>query len=138
MIASQDGTRTGDWHYQGMVSTIATLFHVASSLGGKVIATMLDATFTGIVTSDRLKTYRALPVDRRQVCWAHLTRTLVAFYERDGPLAIWAADVLAQIDIMFALWSAFRNRRLDRETLVAGMQPIQTTMRVLLEVPAQV
>jgi transposase len=115
------------------VSSIATLFHVAASRGGKVITTLLGAAFAGVVTSDRLKSYRALPVDRRQVCWAHLIRTLVAFYERDGPLGLWAADLLAQIDIMFALWYTFRDGRLERETLVLSMHPIQTTVRALLE-----
>jgi transposase len=115
------------------VSEIATLFPVAASRGGKVITTMLGAEFAGVVTSDRLKSYRALPVNRRQVCWAHLIRTLVAFYERDGPLGLWAADLLAQIHIMFGLWVAFQDRRLDREMLVLSMHPIQTTVRALLE-----
>jgi transposase len=102
-----------------VVSTVATLFHVARSRGGKVI--------TG------LKSYRVLPSDRRQVCWAHLIRTLLAFYERDGPLGAWAADILAQIDLMFGLWYAFREQRIDRATLVLSMEPVQLTIRAMLE-----
>jgi transposase len=116
-----------------VVSTVATLFHVASSRGGKVIATLLGETFDGIVSSDRLKSYQVLPAERRQVCWAHLIRTLLAFYERDGPLGAWASDMLAQVDLMFELWYAFRDGRIDRATLSVSMQAVQLTVRAILE-----
>jgi transposase len=116
-----------------VVSTVATLFHVARSRGGKVLTTLLGAAFDGIVGSDRLKSYQVLPVERRQVCWAHLIRTLVAFYERDGPLGVWAADMLAQIELMFGLWYAFRAGRIDRATLEVSMQPVQLSVRAMLE-----
>jgi transposase len=116
-----------------VVSTVATLFHVAVSRGGKVITTLLGAEFDGIVSSDRLQAYRRLPPERRQVCWAHLLRNLLAFYERDGPLGTWAADLLAQVAILFALWHAFRAGRIDRATLVVAMQPVQAHVRAILE-----
>src|SRR6266536_3435806 len=95
------------------VSRVATLFHVATSRAGKVIATMVGTAFGGVVTSDRLKSYRALPVDQRQVCWAHLIRNLLALAERNGRLGAWAADLLAQSDMLFALWHTFRAGRID-------------------------
>lgn len=116
-----------------VVSTVATLFLVASSRGSKVITTLLGDVFEGIVSSDRLRSYQMLPVERRQICWAHLIRTLIAFYERDGPLGAWAADILAQIDLMFGLWYAFREGRIDRATLEESMQPVQLSVRALLE-----
>jgi transposase len=115
------------------VSAVATLFHVASSRGGKVITRLLGSAFDGIVSSDRLKSYQVLPAERRQICWAHLIGTLIAFYERDGPLGWWAADMLAQVDLMFGLWYAFRDRRIDRATLEASMQPVQLSVRAMLE-----
>jgi transposase len=96
------------------VSRVAPLFHVATSRGGKVITTLVGAALAGVVTSDRLKSYRALPLDRRQICWAHLIRNLLALAERNGSLGGWAADLLAQIDILFALWHACRNGPIDR------------------------
>ena len=116
-----------------VVSTIATLYHVATGRSGKVITSLLSDTFSGLVSSDRLKTYRALPPERRQICWSHLRRNLLAFYERDGPLGGWAADMLAQLDIVFALWHTFRDGQIDRAMLVASMQPVQATMHAILE-----
>jgi len=116
-----------------VVSTLATLFHVAASRSGKVLTTLLGAEFGGLVSSDRLKSYQVLPPERRQICWAHLIRNLLAYYERDGPLGGWAADMLAQIDILFALWHRFLSGQIDRGTLVASMQPVQANVRAILE-----
>jgi transposase len=115
------------------VSPLATLFHVATSRGGKVISRLVGPTFAGIVTSDRLKSYRALAVDRRQICWAHLIRNLLALAERNGQLGMWAADMLAQSELLFALWHSYRAGRIDRATLVVSMQPLQANMRAILE-----
>ncbi len=116
-----------------VISTIATLFHVAKGRGGKVITTPLGGAFSGPVSSDRLKSYQAPPPNNDRFCWGHLLRNLLAFYERDDPLGAWAADMLAQIELLFALWHAFRNGRIDGATLVASMQPVQATVRAILE-----
>src|SRR5439155_6875163 len=44
-----------------VVSTLATLFHVAASRSGKGLTTLLGAEFGGLVSSDRLKSYQILP-----------------------------------------------------------------------------
>jgi transposase len=116
-----------------IVSTVATLFHLAVNRSGKVITSLLGDEFTGLVSSDRLKSYQVLPPERRQLCWGHLLRNLLAYYERDGPLGGWAADLLAQIDILFALWHTFGQGRIDRATLVESMQPVQANVRAMLE-----
>src|SRR6266540_2609456 len=114
-----------------VVSTLATLFHVAASRSAKVLTTLLGAEFGGLVSSDRLKSYQVLPPERRQICWAHLIRNLLAYYERDGPLGGWAADMLAQSDIVFALWHRFLSGQIDRDMLVASMLPVQVNVRAL-------
>lgn len=116
-----------------VVSTIATLFHGAASRAGKVITTLLGDEFDGLVSSDRLKSYQVLPAARRQICWAHVIRNLLAYYERDGPLGSWAADMLAQSDILFTLWHRFGDGQIDRDTLVLSMQPVQANVRTILE-----
>ncbi len=116
-----------------VVTTAATLFHVASGRGAGVVRHLLGADFAGIVGSDRLKTYRCLAVDRRQLCWAHLIRNLLALAERQGSLGAWASDLLALADLMFGLWYQFRTGAIDRETLQVALAPIQAAMRAILE-----
>ncbi len=116
-----------------VVTATVTLFHVASGRGAGVLRHLLGADFGGIVGSDRLKTYRCLDVDRRQLCWAHLIRNLLALAERKGALGGWAADLLALADLMFGVWHQFRAGAIDRSMLQAALAPIQAAMRAILE-----
>jgi transposase len=47
--------------------------------------------------------------------------------------SVWAVDMLAQVDIMFALWYRQRDGQLDRTTFQAAMAPVQITIRLLVE-----
>jgi transposase len=116
-----------------VVTSAATLFHVATGRGAGVVRTLLGSDFAGIVGSDRLKTYRCLTVDRRQLCWAHLIRNLLALAERQGSLGAWATDLLVLSDLIFAFWYQFRAGAIDRPTLLAALAPIQAAMRAILE-----
>lgn len=116
-----------------VVTATATLFHVACGRGAGVVTHLLGAEYAGIVTSDRLKTYRCLDVDRRQLCWAHLIRNLLALAERPGSLGAWATDLLALAALMFELWHQFRAGTIDRALLQAALAPIQAAMRATLE-----
>jgi transposase len=116
-----------------VVSATVTLFHVATGRGASVVRQLLGTQYAGIVGSDRLKTYRCVDVDRRQLCWAHLIRNLLALAERKGTLGGWACDLLALVDLMFGIWHQFRAGSIDRETLQEGLVPIQVYMRAILE-----
>lgn len=56
------------------VSVASTVFLVATQRSAQALKTLLGDGFRGVVPSDRFKAYLALPVKRRQVCWAHLKR----------------------------------------------------------------
>jgi len=115
-----------------VVSAVATLFHVAASRGGKVITALLGADFAGLVSSDRLKSYRVVPPDRRQLCWAHLIRNLRALAERHGSLGAWAADLLSLSEIVFQLWRGFRGGTIERVQLQQLLEPIQIMIETRL------
>jgi transposase len=115
-----------------VVSTVATLFHVTASRGGKVITRLLGAEFAGLVSSDRLKSYQVIPPERRQLCWAHLIRNLCALAERRGSLGAWAADLLSLSEIVFQLWHGFRGGTIDRVELQQLIEPIQMLIEARL------
>ena len=96
-----------------MVSVAATIFMVATQRSAAALKELLGESFQGIVTSDRFKAYLALPVERRQICWAHLKRNWVAFSELPDPLAAWGQQALAQIADLFTIWHRFKNGELD-------------------------
>jgi transposase len=115
------------------VSVASTVFMLATSRSAKALKALLGETFQGIITSDRFKAYLALPVERRQVCWAHLKRNWLAFRERDGPVGEWGRQAVTLVECLFHLWHQFRTGELDRVALQTQMQPVQSALRQLLE-----
>lgn len=122
----REGSRT-PWLWVA-VGTLATLFMIQLGRGKTQLQTLLDATFTGRVTSDRLAAYNSIPSARRQVCWAHLIRNLRSRVDAKGRWQADAADLLALADLVFAGWDHFRAGAIDRETLQAMLHPIQQAM----------
>jgi transposase len=126
----QAGQRRWLWVAVGVVSTV---FLVATQRSAQALKTLLGDTFRGVVISDRFKAYLALPVERRQVCWAHLKRNWLAFSERDGPVGVWGQRALKLVEQVFDLWHRFQGGGLDRTGLQREMQSVQTHLRQLLE-----
>jgi len=120
------GPRT-PWRWVA-VGTVATLFMLQLGRGKTQLQTLLDATFTGHGTSDRLTAYNRIPTKRRQLCWAHLIRNLRSRVEAKGRWQADAADRLALANRVFAVWDRFREGAIDRETLQAMLHPIQPAM----------
>ena len=63
------------------VSRDGTLFQVERRTQA-ALKRLLGAEFDGIVGSDRYGAYAYLPLERRQICWAHLKRDWTAYAER--------------------------------------------------------
>lgn len=128
----REGTRR-PWLWVA-VGTMATLFMLQMGRGKTQLQTLLDPTFMGRVTSDRLAAYNLIPLKRRQVCWAHLIRNLRSRVETKGRWQADAADLLALAELVFAVWDRYRTGAIDRELLQAMMQPIQQAMWERLQV----
>jgi transposase len=115
------------------VTALCSLFVVAANRSAAVLLTLLGEGFDGVVSSDRYRAYLALPVERRQICWAHLKRNLQAFAERSGPVGDWGKDGIARVEDLFAAWHRFRHEGGDRPRLQAEIAPIRAKVRGLLE-----
>jgi hypothetical protein len=115
------------------VTPHGTRFHLAASRKGAELDPLLGPSYTGLVTSDRFSAYKRLPVERRQLCWAHLKRDLVAFSEAKGAAGAWGERALQVVAQLFALWHRFRQSELDRAALQQQMVPVRTTFRALLQ-----
>ncbi len=57
-----------------VVTTVVTVFHIASSRSGAVACQLLGEDYDGIVGSDGASAYNWLDPSQRQVCWSHLLR----------------------------------------------------------------
>ena len=125
----QAGQRRWLW---AAVTTLVTLFRVAATRRRAELTDLLGDTYDGRITSDRFSAYAHLDVERRQVCWAHLRRDLIAFSQVPLSTGAWgqrALDVEAQV---FALWHRFKGGEIDRVTLLVAMQPLRDQFAALL------
>jgi transposase len=82
----------------------------------------------GVFCSDRAGIYDMLKVTRRQLCWAHLKRDLVAAVERGGAGGPVATTMLLICREMFELWHRFTRGEVGRGDLRAGIGALRTRM----------
>jgi transposase len=130
---------TGWWQGQArhwlwtVVTETLTLFRLDPSRGKAVVQALLGPDWTGIVGSDRYSAYRYLPLDRRQICWAHLIREfrkVAAYNQHQRPLGTRLLDITTRV---FAAWYRSRTTATDRPTLLAELAPLQAELRQALE-----
>lgn len=124
--------RTRHWLWTVVTETL-TLFRLDPSRGKAVVQGLLGPAWTGVVGSDRYSAYRYLPLDRRQLCWAHLLREfrkLAAYNQHQRPLGTRLLDITARL---FAAWYRFRAAAIDRPTLLVELAPLQAELRQALE-----
>jgi transposase len=97
---------------------------------------LLDGKARGTICSDRCGIYDLWPLDKRQVCWAHLKRDFVAAAERGGagePIGQQALQITAAV---FELWHSFKAHRMTRTQLQQGLEPLGAQMHQVLEAGA--
>jgi len=111
---------------------LVTVFLLVATRGAAGVKQLLGEAFPGIVGSDRWSAYNWLDPERRQLCWAHLTRDFQAFVERGGEPARIGRALLECVEQMFGLWHRVRDGTLSRTDFQAAMPPIQLRVGELL------
>jgi transposase len=83
----------------------------------------------GIVISDRYGLYDRLPVEQRQLCWAHLKRDFTALAQGPPAQQPWGQRLLDLEQQVFACWHQYRQRLPSLRRMLA---PVQQRMHRLL------
>jgi transposase len=115
------------------VTAQCTLCVVARNRSAAALLAMLGEAFEGVVRSDRYKAYLSIPIERRQVCSAHLKRNLAAFAERGGGIGDWGTEAVGIVEKVFAAWYRYKDGGGDRARLQAEMGSLRTQMQGLWE-----
>lgn len=116
-----------------MVTETLTLFRLDPTRSKAVAQALLGPDWTGIVGSDRYSAYRYLPLERRQLCWAHLIREfrkIAAYNHHQRPFGERLLDIATRV---FAVWYRFRADAIDRPTLLLDLAPLQAELHQALE-----
>ena len=124
--------KTRSWLWTVVTETL-TLFRLDPHRSKAVAQALLGPDWTGIVGSDRYSAYRYLPLERRQLCWAHLIREfrkIAAYNHHQRPFGERLLEIAARI---FAAWYRFRTGAIDRPILLLELSPLQTELRQALE-----
>jgi transposase len=121
------------WLWVAVTGT-AALFVIHLRRGAAGLKALLGETALGLIGSDRWSAYQLIPLERRQVCWAHLRRAFQAMIDRGGPAARLGEELLFNADMLFAMWYKVRDGTRSRRWLrrqIAGW--LRAEVRGLLE-----
>lgn len=130
------------WNKQGqrcwlwvVVTPLLAFYHIAASRGAKVLKEILGDAYTGILCSDMYSAYKAFHNGVRQFCWAHIIRGIKGIRHacRSPDAVKFSKWMLSETGRMFALWHAFKDGNLDRQTLVRKSVPIRSRMSRCLQ-----
>src|SRR5262245_324936 len=104
--------RTRGWLWVAVTARV-TVFLVRLSRARKVLGELITGP-PGVLTTDRYSAYDHLPVNQRQVCWAHLRRDFQAMIDRRNDGAVVGEDLLTYADILLDQWKRVRDGTLTR------------------------
>jgi len=99
------------------------VFAIHPRRGHAGFTNLLGKEAPGIVCSDRWGAYAQVDVSRRQLCWAHLKRDFQKQKELGGAARNTGNAGLRTVRIMFKAWTAWKEKRIDRPTLQAQLEP---------------
>jgi transposase len=120
------------WLWGAATATVAFfVIHLRRNFEG--LQALLGETIKGIVCSDRWAAYSKLPLELRQICWAHLKRDFQKLVDRGGPAEAIGRAGLEVVECLFADWWAFRRGELDRPGLQARLDPVARELQGVLE-----
>lgn len=120
------------WLWGAATATVAFfVIHLRRNFEG--LKALLGETIQGIVCSDRWSAYSKLPLERRQICWAHLKRDFQKLIDRGGPAEAIGRAGLEVVECLFADWWEFRRGDLDRPGLQARLESVAREFQGILE-----
>lgn len=111
----------------------AAYFHIDPHRSREALGNLLPPDYGGIVHSDRWRPYELYPVERRQLCHAHLRRDFQALIDRGGHGRPIGKGLLKASDRIFRLWHCFKRGEITRSQLWCDTETFRTRWRVLAE-----
>ena len=124
-----------------LVTAPAVLFRLLMGRGQEWASKLLGC-FVGILTSDRWCGYNHYPSEKRQLCWAHLSRDFKAMTESGAEGEAIGKALRKETRSMFRKWHRFKRWKENQEkqgikvsmtVLESQIQEIRKRIKALLE-----
>ena len=109
-------------------TTWVTVFQIHLSRGQTAAKAVLGK-FAGYLVTDRWSGYSWWPLERRQLCWAHLLREFQKIAERRGASQPIGEGLLAQARHLFKLWHRVRDGTLSRAAFATAVVEIRAAVQ---------
>jgi hypothetical protein len=116
-----------------LVTPLVSYFEIVLLRSQETARSLIDSGFKGIVTSDRYGAYNWLPVEQRQICWAHLKRDFVAMSQRSGVSAEIGDALLRRQRRLFRWWHRVRDGTMSYELFVEAVSLLRRGFQRELE-----
>jgi transposase len=114
-----------------------TAFQIAPKRDAATAREVIGRARASIITTERYLGYNWLATQRRQVCWAHLSRDFQAMAERGGESQEIGQALLEQTKEVFRLWHQMRDRAVSRRKFRQLMIPVEQRITELLDKGSQ-
>lgn len=121
-----------------MVTSAGTVFRIDRSRGSGVVRALLGPEWTGIVGSDRFTAYKGLPLEGRQVCWAHLRRDFQKLVDAGSASRPVGERLLAIAAHVFELWHRFRAEEVPRDEWIVAISRVIAEMAAVVDAQARI
>ena len=108
------------------------VYRITAAKDGETFQEMLG-NFQGILGSDRATIYSSYPMERRQVCLAHVDRDFEKMIARGGDSKKVGRLGQAELDRAFALWHLHKEGTISRRGLRRRMASVQARMARVLD-----
>ena len=116
-----------------VAATVSIVVFQIHAKRGKAGLKALLGKIAGVICSDRWGAYAGLPLDERQICWAHLKRDFQKLFELgDGTKEIGRAGRRA-VKNVFSIWKDFKDGRSDRAELQVRLHPARIALHKALQ-----
>ena len=125
-----EGRRGWQWV---MVTPVVTVFLQGLSRSAAAARELLGHAFAGIVVSDRFSAYNHLPIEQRQLCWAHLIRDLTAIADRQGASGEIGMELVALQQQLFDQWHQWKGGAIAWPQLQHRCHPIRRMFEATLQ-----
>jgi transposase len=124
--------QSGIKHWIWVAATAdAAYFRIARSRGSDVARELLGANFKGRIVTDRWCAYTIIPVQRRQICWAHLKRDFQKIVDRGGVGQPFGEEALRLTKVLFTIWQAYERGDISRRAMREGLFEVETSFGAL-------
>ncbi len=117
----------------GLVTPLVSFFEIVLSRSQDTAKSLIGTGFKGTVTSDRYGAYNWLPLEQRQICWAHLKRDFIAISERSGVSAEIGNALLRRQRRLFRWWHRVRDGTMSRALFVEAVSHLRRGFQQELE-----